>query len=238
MSDYGVVTTLTPPTLSNVRQDSLIKFDNEYIRYLDKIKQLNQGRAEDNQIVPSSIRQCIDGTLLNTLCIIGKIEDAESMEEVTDASVKKWFDEHLSLAPEDITERVRSAIDSVAYEVNKKDPSGAALDFVVNIVSALDRNNASEIVKDKESCKGLITRIINKIEPPELKERMKEAKEYRTSEEKSDISYFQQCLSTNAVQVNKGELIRARLNKLGMKRKQFDSGDSSKSFKASKSTVS
>ena len=218
MSDYGVVSKITASTLSIVRQDSLIKFDNEYTWYSDKIKQVNLGRASSSRITPSSIRQCIDATLQTTLCIIGKKDNASTMEEANDGTVQKWVEEQLSLAPEDLTERVRSAIDSVCCQVNKQGPSGSALYFVVNIVSALDRNNASEIIKDKEACKGLIVRMINKLKPPELRERMKKAREYWKSDNKADISYFEQTLSSNAVQVNKGEMIRARISKRGQKR--------------------
>ena len=237
MSDYGVVSTINPPTLLNVRQDTLIKFDNDYTKYVDKIRQVNQGRPTNNKIVPSSIRQCLDGTLLNTLCIIGKIEDAETMEDATDDAVEKWFRKHLSLAPEDLTERVRAALDSVQYFANPQDPGGSATDFIVDIVSALDRNNASEIVKDKESCKGLISRMINKLEPAELKERMREAKEIWSSAQKSDINFFEECLRKNAVQVNKGELVRARMNRRGQKRGNT-SKISGKDSKAQKSTGS
>lgn len=218
MSDYGVVSTINPPTLTNVRQDTLIKFDNDYTKYLEKVRQVNETTSNSNKIAASSIRHCLDATLLNTLCIIGKIEDAETMEEATDDAVEKWFKKHLSLAPEDMTERVRAALDSVRYQVNPQDPSGSAADFVVDIVSALDRNNASEIVKDKDSCKGLISRMINKLEPAELKTRMKEARQIWSGAQKSDIIFFEECLCKNAVQVNKGEVTRARMNKRGQKR--------------------
>ncbi len=51
-----------------------------------------------------------------SLCILGKIEGADSLEQATDAGVQKWFDDLLASAPRDTAERVRSAIDSVKFE--------------------------------------------------------------------------------------------------------------------------
>lgn len=73
------------------------------------------------------------------------------MEEATDEIVEQWFNKRLNSAPKDISERFRSAIDSVSYLNCKDDPSGVTREFLLKIITALDKNNASEVVKDSEN---------------------------------------------------------------------------------------
>lgn len=153
MSSFGVVSTLTAPVLKDVTQPDLIKFDVEFTSYKEKIADLNRSRDTSRQITPASFRQCVDPTLLQSLCLLGQIEGASNATAATNDNVKKLFDARLVAAPEDLTERVRAALDSVQYEVNKQDPSGAALSFIVKVVTALDKNNASEVIDEKDTCK-------------------------------------------------------------------------------------
>eukprot|EP00171_Calliarthron_tuberculosum_P023074 IDg23074t1 len=152
--------------------------------------------------------------LLTSLCIVGQIENASKPEEATDESVEKWFKNRLRTAPRDLAERVRSSVDSVAYKVSKEDPQGAALTFVLDVVKALERNNASDVFKDKERCKGLINKLVFKLEPAELKESIKDARECWSSDEKSSISFFQERVSALAIDVAQGELARAILKRI------------------------
>lgn len=135
------------------------------------------------------------------------------MEEATDDSVKKWFEERLASAPRDLSERVRSAVESVKFEQCRKDPYGAGLRYVLNVVGALDKNNASEVVNDKEMCKSLNNKLIVKLEPPELRERIRDNKECWTSEQKADLSFFQTRVTEVAVDVMQGEIARDRLKR-------------------------
>lgn len=182
MSSIGLVATIKPPVLDDVRQAALIKFETKYSQYLKDVAEVNRNRDASRAITPASIRQCMDAEVLNSLCIIGKIDQATTLDDATDENVKKWFDERLETAPEDIVERIRSALDSVEYCADKSDPEGAALHFTVKVVAALDRNNASEIVRDPVVCKGLILKMIEKLHPPELKERLREAQQCWTAE--------------------------------------------------------
>jgi len=149
VSSYGVVATVVAPTLKGVRQSDLIKFEIEYDAYKERVADVNRSRDASRRIQPASIRHCIDASLLHSLCILGQIDSATQLSEATDVNVKKWFEDRLQTSPEDLTERVRSALDSVQYSVDRKDPSGAALAFVVNVVTALDKSNASEVVKTR-----------------------------------------------------------------------------------------
>jgi len=201
MSSYGVVATVVAPTLKGVRQSDLIKFEIEYDAYKERVADVNRSRDASRRIQPASIRHCIDASLLHSLCILGQIDSATQLSEATDVNVKKWFEDRLQTSPEDLTERVRSALDSVQYSVDRKDPSGAALAFVVNVVTALDKNNASEVVKDTDTCKSLIAKMIEKLEPPELRQRIVQSRDYWNSEQRASLQYFQSRVSAAAVEV-------------------------------------
>lgn len=213
MSNFGVVSTLTAPVLSSVTQPCLIQFETEYAAYKERVNDINRSRDEDQKIKPASIRNCIEPMMLHSLCIIGQVPGATSVEQATDENVKAWFENRLRCAPRDLAERVRSAVHSIKYEQCKEDPSGAALSFVLDVVKALDRNNASEVITDKERCKSLVQKLVNKLEPPELRERIKDARECWTNEEKSSLSFFQERVAAVAVDVVQGELARERLKR-------------------------
>lgn len=237
MAQVGTIETIKHPVLKDVRQSSLIKFDTEYTHYLKDIESVNSNRDATRTITAASIRQCMEPELLNSLCIIGVIDEATTLEDATDENVKKWFDERLEDAPEDIVERVRSALSTVHYRTDKNDPSGAALAFIVNVVSALDRYNASEIVGDREACKGLIQKMIEKLEPVELRERIRESRECWSAENKSNIAYFQSKVRAIAVEVNQGELARARIHAKGKKRNHSDlTNDKAKRLDSNRNT--
>lgn len=190
MSTYGIVSALVAPTLKDVTQPDLIEFEIEYTAYKEKVADINRSRDTTRRISPASIRQCLDPVLLQGLCLLGQIEGADSASQATDAKVRAWFDARLATAPEDMTERVRSALGSVNYEINKQDPGGAVLSFIGKVVSALDKNNASEVIQDKDTCKSLIWKLMNKLEPPELKERIRDARDCWTGDQKSSLSFF------------------------------------------------
>ena len=218
MADIGVVNTIDPPKLSDVKQSAIIKFEVEYVAYKERVENVNRTRPTNGRISAASVRQCIDPFLLNSLCILGEIENASNLEEATDAAVRNWFDARLSSAPVDMTERIRSALESVVYKTDRKDPAGGVLSFIINVVSALDKNNASEIIQDKETCKSLIQKLVTKLEPAELRERVKDAKDCWTVEQKSNLNFFKERVSSLAVDVNQGEIVRARLHRHGLKR--------------------
>lgn len=218
MSSYGVVSALVAPQLKDVTKPDLIKFEIECTAYKEKVADINRSRDTVRRISPTSIRQCLNPVLLQSLCLLGQIEGAATASQATDAKVKAWFDARLVTAPEELTERVPSVLDSVKFECNKRDPSDEALSFIVKVVSALDESNASEVIQDKETCTFLIWKLISKLERPELRERIRDARDCWTSEEKSSLSFFQSRVRTIAVEVAQGGIARHRLNKQGNKR--------------------
>lgn len=235
MSNYGIISTVEPPVLKDVKQSSLIKFEIEYSQYKEKIKEINRTRPESSVIEPASIRQCVDAVLLNTVCILGEIEDATSLEEATDEKVQKWFNECSQVAPVSMMERVNAALNNITFTPDKNDASGAVRCFVIDVVSELDKNNVSEIVQDKETCKFLISKVIAKLEPIELLERIKDARNLWTAEQKSNISFFRTKACALAVEVNQGEIARARISRIDKKRNR-NTSSSERGTKSRKST--
>lgn len=112
-----------------------------------------------------------------------------------------------------MAERVRSAGDCVKFHQSYKDPSGAVLRFVLNVVAALVRSSVSSVVRDRDTCKSLIEKLVNKLEPPEFRERIKDSRECWLAEQKSDLSFSQATVSALAVDIAQGEMARARLKR-------------------------
>lgn len=77
---------------------------------------MNRFRDWTRRVSSASIRNYVDLTLLQSLCILGQIEGLSTFEQASDHSVGRWLDGRLALAPYDMAERVRYAIDSVTYQ--------------------------------------------------------------------------------------------------------------------------
>lgn len=116
----------------------------------------------------ASIPNCFDPTVLQSLGIPGQGDGASTLDEDTDQCVKKWFDERLSSAPRNMAERVPTAVKCAKSQQFWREPLRAVLRFLLDIVAAFDRNNASSVVKDTEMCKSLVKKAVSKLEPPEL----------------------------------------------------------------------
>lgn len=80
-----VVSTLTAPLLVNITQPSLIRFEVEYAGYLVDV---NRSRSAANRIKLASNRLCNRPKLLQSLCILGEINGAETVEDSADDNVK------------------------------------------------------------------------------------------------------------------------------------------------------
>ena len=130
MSSFGIVTTINALQLGSVAQPNLFRFEVEYSAYHQKCEDINRNRAEDNQIEIASIRQCLRPVLLHSLCIVGKIEGAATLEQATDENVKHWFDARLDPSSKDISERVTTAIGSIQHNPCNNNLSRATMDFV------------------------------------------------------------------------------------------------------------
>lgn len=82
-------------------------------------------------------------------------------------------------------------------------------DFVLQVVTALDKNNASEIIKEPKACENLISQLIDKLQPAELKMRIKNEQNYWTSQQRSNLSHFEERASSLAVDTHNGQVARA-----------------------------
>ena len=222
MSSFCAISALAAPVLEDVTQPDLIKFEVDYSSYKEKVADLNGTRDTSRQIIATTIRQCLDPLLLQSLCLLGQIESATNATEATDEKVKSCFDARLVSAPAYLTERARCALEFVKYQVNKQYPSGEALRFIVKIVTALDRNNASEAIDDKDTAKSLIWNLVQKLEPPELRERIPAARDCWTGEQKSSLSFFQSRAGAVALEVAQGEIAGSRLGKRGKMRPPYE----------------
>lgn len=141
---------------------------------------------------------------------MGRIEGANSPVQATDDNVRARFQARLGSNPKDISERVRSTIASVSFVKCSDDPQGNVSDFVVDIVTELDKNNASSIINEPKACENLIKNLIEKLEPSELQMRIKNEQLFWTGAQRCDIAYFEERAGALAVETHNGERARAQ----------------------------
>ena len=208
-SNYGVVALVTPPTLELVDQPSLIKFETEYAAYKNKVDDVNKDRSD--KIHMATIKDCMDPTTLHALCIMGEIPDADKVEDATVDAVQSWFETASNLAPKDLSERIDSALQSVTYEANKEYPAGGVTNFIVKVITALDHNNASEVLKDQDLAKHFIYRLMRKLKDHVLQERKKIRRRGWTKSQLSDIKFFKNQVAGLAVDLALTETARERV---------------------------
>jgi len=148
-----------------------------------------------------------------------EVEYASYKEKVADINSSRHEDDQIT--PASVKNCIKSevlhslciAVSSVNYAVCEKDPGGAAMEFVVQIVTALDKNSVSSVVKDLEKCKSLIGQLCDKLEPQELRFRMNEERTFWASEEKGDLSHFMKRTSALATEIHNGEVARAKMKR-------------------------
>lgn len=211
MSLLGFASTVLPPTLKGVARPELIELEVEYRVHQEKIAEVNRSRESARRIRHASVRNCVDLALSRSLCMLEQIEGASALEKASDRSVRKWFDERLALATRYMAERIHSGIDFARFPTFQINPFGAVLRYRRDVVATLDINNASSVVKDKDMCKSLIEKILGKLEPLELRERIGDFQASQTTEQKADLSHYQATASALALDNSCAEIARARL---------------------------
>lgn len=214
-SEYGILAYVQPPILEGVTQPDLIKFETQYAKYKDHVKKINDARPANDQIRVASTKDCMEGTLLHALCMMGKIQSATVLEDATDANVQLWFDATIAKEPKDMSERIRAALKCVYHRPNnhKEDPAGGVTTFCVDAMRSLDRHNASDALKQADKAKYFFDKLEDKVEPPLLRERLRMKRSTWTKQEQGSMEIFESCLTELAVDVDQMEVARARLSK-------------------------
>lgn len=158
MCTHGTINTITLPCLKGTTQPQLIEFEVNFSAYKEHIDALNNLRTASQRIPPATLKQCICPKLLHSMCILGIIEDASSSDEATEEQIQEWFDSSLRVSTKNLAERVNDSIklNSVQYSLQSRDPASAPRVYVLNIITALDEHNASEVVRDTEQSRDLI----------------------------------------------------------------------------------
>lgn len=110
--------------LADTTQPSLIKFETAYAAYKDKIDAVNRARSASEHVTPHSVKECFEPTLLQSMCIMS----------VTDEAVQTWLDAALVIAPRDISDRVKAALDAVKYKPVKEDPAVGVTLFIYRFI--------------------------------------------------------------------------------------------------------
>ena len=202
-SEIGTVSVIKPPRLTSVLLPDLIKFETAYAQYVREVNDVNATRNNDNQLRITSIRSCIESRVLQSLCMLGEIDGAATIEDATDENVKAWFDSALAETPRTVLARLKSAISALKYEQCDEDPAGAAQQFCLSAVAALDEQNISAIINDVEKCKTFIDMLVNKVEPSFLRKQIKEERTIWSKEQQGSMKYFMQQLKSNAAEAHK-----------------------------------
>ena len=189
MAHFGTVNVIEPLKLNKVLQADITKFDNEYESYRKKMEDINSTRAQREKWHISTIRKCLDASVLHILCLTDEIEGAKSMEEGTNAAVEAQFKKQLEVEPIDLADKIQQTLDTVHYKSNRDDPEGDVVMFVFKVVQSFDDKNASEILKNEEMCKKLLYKLVDKSHPPELQKHVRRARQCWTADQKQSISF-------------------------------------------------
>ncbi len=83
-SDYGLISVIKGPMITKLTQQALIEFETEYAKYVLKVTDANLKRSKDAQLGVPTIHDCMGGNVLHVLCIMGKIEGGNSVEQCGD----------------------------------------------------------------------------------------------------------------------------------------------------------
>jgi len=204
-SDYGLVNVIQPPRITDLGQPALITFETEYAKYIRKIKDINESRADADKIKAAPVRDCMDADDLHGLCIMGEIEGASSVEEVTVDQVQKWFDDAIGKTTRALSFRIKTALSSVKYKQKPEDPSGAVLMFCLEFIKALDTQNCSDILKDAKKAEKVLDMLQEKIEPIHLRKKIRNERALWSENERGSISHFKKQLTEQAIRMQEAE---------------------------------
>lgn len=80
--------------------------------------------------------------------------------------MKDWFDSCLHHISRDLNNPVEEAILGVTYRLLWRDPAGTPEQFVLDVITAIDDHNASEVITESGRCKQLVTTLASKVKPP------------------------------------------------------------------------
>ena len=210
-STYGVVALVTLPKLKLVDQPSLIRVDTKYTVYNTNVEDVSKNRNDSNKVHLASINDCVDPATLHALCVMEEIPNADNAEDLTAETVKTWFDIASNLAPNDLSERIDSTLHSVSYIANPEDPAGGKSNFVINMITALDQNNPSEVFNDQDLPIPFIDRMVKKMKDPLLQERIKMRRRGWSKTQLLNIKFFKNEAAAIAIDLALTETARQRV---------------------------
>lgn len=95
------------------------------------------------------------------------------MEDCKDGADCAWFNRQLGTSRKHIAERVRCTVADLVHYLNPATLAGAGNNSVLECIKWLENNNDFEIVQDRDRGKNLVSKRVNKVEPPGLHERLK-----------------------------------------------------------------
>lgn len=138
---------------------------------------------------------------LYALCIMGEIENAATVEDAT-LEIKNWFDKASTSTLNDLCDRIDATLRFIAFKANKEDPAGVVANFFIEAITALDQNNASEVLKDGDMAKRFIDSLGPKFKLDVLQERIKMLRRGWTKGQLADIKLFKDEFSNVALDMS------------------------------------
>ena len=181
------------PTLEDMTQASCIEYSQRRVQYKSLIADLNVGRTQGNKYkVPahaSSVRPLLLGALLAMLVFGPNIT---SRDQVTDPIFEVWLNERIRGEVENRPERLNRVLSRLYMKVIHGDAYGTAFGFCAKVREALTKNGLSEFLET--SAKSICSKLLDKLSPAIVKEKMELRYELFTKDEKEDYSAFERAL--------------------------------------------
>lgn len=146
-------------------------------------------QARDHFRLPI-IRECIKPELLESMCMMGQIEETDDVQSITDQMVQTWYEGLIEVDPSDLNYRLNKIMKDEIHSPDRKDPGGSVVDYVHEIVTHIRRLGMGNIMADERQGRQVVSKMVNGLKPGELKEHMIRERVMWPEEKDGKIKYF------------------------------------------------
>lgn len=101
----------------------------------------------------------------------------------------------------------------VRFKIMDDDPQGEAIFFVISVVAALDKLNASSVINEPEQCTELILKLMKKVDPPAVKKLLLRRRHSEARNNGVTWEFFAEQLAEYSAQVNRVNAALAETSK-------------------------
>lgn len=110
--------------------------------------------------------------LLESMCIMGKIEGPEDTNNFTDQIVKTWYKGLKDVDPSDLNARLNEIMKDTTHLPDPKDHARSVVYYVREVMTHIKRLAMGNIMNVERQSTQVISRLVDGLRPIEPKDRM------------------------------------------------------------------